>query len=68
MFEKFSNATDLPRNKRPDEKEFNKGWRDEQGQTDVTRDRTIVNTDVLSCQVVVSGADMTQMESSALTE
>lgn len=41
--------------------------RDGKGQTDVKRNRTIVNPDVLSCQDVVSGADMTQMESRALT-
>ena len=78
VFEKFSNTVDLPRNKRHEMKKKKKeerekrveqrAGRDGKGQTDVTRNRTIVNPDVLSCQDVVSGADMTQMESRALTE
>lgn len=55
---------------REKKKEWNKRdrWKEiEKGQTDVKRNRTIVNPDVLSCQDVVSGADMTQMESRALT-
>lgn len=54
--------------KKRGKKEWNKRVkRDGKGQTDVKRNRTIVNPDVLSCQDVVSGADMTQMESRALT-
>lgn len=54
--------------KKGGKKEWNKRVkRDGKGQTDVKRNRTIVNPDVLSCQDVVSGADMTQMESRALT-
>ncbi|KOX72356.1 hypothetical protein WN51_01455 [Melipona quadrifasciata] len=79
VFEKFSNTVDLPRNKRRGMKKKKRrkkrekrveqrAGRDGKGQTDVTRNRTIVNPDVLSCQDVVSGADMTQMESRALTE
>ena len=76
----FSDTADLPGNKREGmekkkgerekKKEWNKRdrWKEiEKGQTDVKRNRTIVNPDVLSCQDVVSGADMTQMESRALT-